>query len=290
MRPKFLEPSTPDPPAGKSLTPPSPEAPLLRPWAKGPLELLKHADGHFRTAGDTDRRIALIGFDQAVEASIEVYVRLHPRLRDGLEIPKAEVDQALRSFHSKVEFIEKWVPRLPLPGDISFESIVWYHTLRNELYHSGNGMVPEMHVLEGARQAAIRLFTAIFGYDALQDLEPAARAAAEAPEIPLPPTDNPRLTFLQVFRDFEDLLQSLSQEVGIKSARSLSRDELWSTLSDKYPQFKDYLAQYRHLAKVRNQIVHSGPSQGSEAEIQNAVQQAEGLISLLVNSAAGPAA
>jgi hypothetical protein len=47
----------------------------LKPWMHGPFELIRHADGHLREGDDTDRRIALIGFDNAIEVSIDVYVR-----------------------------------------------------------------------------------------------------------------------------------------------------------------------------------------------------------------------
>jgi hypothetical protein len=44
------------------------------PWLHGPLELIKHANGHLLADGDTDRRIALIGFDNAIEVCIDVFL------------------------------------------------------------------------------------------------------------------------------------------------------------------------------------------------------------------------
>ncbi|NLH98004.1 MAG: hypothetical protein GX446_00770 [Chthonomonadales bacterium] len=39
----------------------------LKPWVCGPYELIRHAEGHRAATSDTDRRMALIGYDNAVE-------------------------------------------------------------------------------------------------------------------------------------------------------------------------------------------------------------------------------
>lgn len=72
----------------------------LVPWARGPYELIKHADGHLQVSADTDRRIALIGFDNAVEVCIDVFIKLHPKLRSGIELPRDEVEKARTSTPS----------------------------------------------------------------------------------------------------------------------------------------------------------------------------------------------
>jgi hypothetical protein len=65
------------------------------------------------------------------------------------------VDQALRNYHTKIEFLDNHVQTLQIKLSIPVDEIVWYHQLRNELYHAGNGMVPEVRVIEGARSAAL---------------------------------------------------------------------------------------------------------------------------------------
>lgn len=132
-------------------------------WARGPFELICHADQHFRLDGDIDRRIALIGFDNAIEVCIDTFTTLHPKLRNGLELSRDETEKARRSYHSKVEFLDKYIKEnhLALPT----KDILWYHQLRNELYHSGNGLVPERHVIEGSRAAALVVFKVLFDVD-----------------------------------------------------------------------------------------------------------------------------
>jgi hypothetical protein len=117
----------------------------LQPWMRGPFELIRHANGHLLQAGDTDRRLALIGFDNAIEVSIDVFIQLHPKLRHGLAIPREASERARQNYHTKIEFLDSYATE-GAPGiEIPIESIVWYHQLRNDLYHSGNGMVPEFH-------------------------------------------------------------------------------------------------------------------------------------------------
>jgi aspartyl-tRNA(Asn)/glutamyl-tRNA(Gln) amidotransferase subunit A len=86
--------------------------PMIQPWMRGPLELIRHAHGHFEKDGDTDRRIALIGFDNAIEVCIDVYIRLHPKLRKGIELKREEVDAASKNYHAKLEFLDKHLDAL----------------------------------------------------------------------------------------------------------------------------------------------------------------------------------
>ncbi len=44
-------------------------------WARGPYELIEHAEGHYHGDTDVDRRIALIGFDNAIEVAITTYLQ-----------------------------------------------------------------------------------------------------------------------------------------------------------------------------------------------------------------------
>ncbi len=81
----------------------------LLPRARGPYELLRHAYEHLRKGDDTDRRIALIGFDNGIEVSIDVFLRLHPRLRNGYEISKEDQVKARQNHHMKIEFLDKYV-------------------------------------------------------------------------------------------------------------------------------------------------------------------------------------
>jgi len=47
----------------------------LTPWALGPFEIILHAEMHYRDGDDLDRRIAIVGFDNAIELAIHTYLR-----------------------------------------------------------------------------------------------------------------------------------------------------------------------------------------------------------------------
>lgn len=148
---------------------------LLSPWIQGPFELIRHANEHLNLAGDTDRRIAFIGFDNAIEVCIDVFLSLHPKVRGGVEIPNDETEKAKRNYHTKLEFFYKYVQDKKMAIELPIEDIIWYHQLRNQLYHSGNGLTPETHVLQGAKAAALVIFKSLFNFDVTLMLENGTR-------------------------------------------------------------------------------------------------------------------
>lgn len=178
----------------------------ISPWAKGPLELIKHAMGHLDCAGDTDRRIALIGFDNATEVCIDVFIRLPPQLRDGYEIKREDVTKYLRSFNSKIGFVDDYIQEKGIDTEISTNELLWFHTLRNELYHSGNGMVPELHVLEGARNLCIAVYGCLFNIDAFTLLDVKVEKDEEHGNVPFL-SQNVEMEYLRTFIEFEKELR-----------------------------------------------------------------------------------
>jgi hypothetical protein len=140
----------------------------LKPWVYGLFELIQHSEEHLDIGKDADKRIALIGYDNSIEASITAYLKLHPSQRGGRVYKKEEIAQWLINYHTRLDFFYGYIasfnPALPLKK--SKEEIVWYHNLRNELYHSGHGMVPEEYSLKGIREAALWIFSTLFEVDA----------------------------------------------------------------------------------------------------------------------------
>lgn len=138
----------------------------LKPWAYGPFELIVYAERHLKGGGDFDKRIALINFDNSIEASITTFLQLHPSQRNGLTYPRQQTDQWLANYHSKLDFFEQYITNINEPIEITRDEIIWYHQLRNELYHSGKGMVPEERSINGIRKAALWIFSKLFDADA----------------------------------------------------------------------------------------------------------------------------
>jgi hypothetical protein len=229
----------------------------LAPWARGPFELIKHADGHLRDAGDTDRRIALIGFDNAIEVCIDVFIKLHPKVRGGVELRQEDVEKATRNYHTKIEWLDKYLEANDLEIDFSIEEIVWYHSLRNELYHSGNGMVPEMHVLEGARFAAVAVFNTLFKADIAPMLGGDTPERAKPAERVLFAAQNDEMELLRLFIEFERALEITLKAISPKpETRPRSARQMWEEYKSlvKIPSEWDRVVE--RVLPIRNSIAH----------------------------------
>lgn len=136
--------------------------PQLRLWAYGPFEILVHAETHYLAGDDLDRRISMIGFDNAIELSITTYLNLHPMQRGGREYKKDDVEKWNNNFHSKVEFFFEECKCRNVVPTAKQDEILWFHAARNEQYHVGGPSVPQQSVLEGVRGAALEVFSVLF--------------------------------------------------------------------------------------------------------------------------------
>jgi len=134
----------------------------LPPWADGPFELLLHAESHLQLGEDFDRRIALIGFDNAIEVAITTYLTLHPIQRGNREYKKVDVEKWLANYHSRLEFLKAELAARNLAWDVEQGHIVWAHEQRNEQYHGGNKGVPDKKCLGIIRRAALWIFGVLF--------------------------------------------------------------------------------------------------------------------------------
>src|SRR5690606_2341277 len=163
----------------------------------------------------------------AIEVCVDVFLNLHPRSRKGLQITNEEKNKALQNYYTKIEFLDKHVQSRKLSLSIPFEAIVWYHQLRNELYHSGNGMVPEMHVLEGARGATVAVLQAVFDVDVspmLGQMSPLSKdLSSYIPSYQV----NVQMEFLRAFIEFEKTLEAYFSIWGKSTRPVRSSREIW---------------------------------------------------------------
>ena len=135
----------------------------LKLWAYGPFEILLHAETHYLSGEDIDRRLSLIGFDNAIELAITTYLNLHPIQRGERSYEKKDVEQWKRDYHTKVKFffVVECSARGVVPN-AKQEEVVWFHEARNEQYHVGGASVPDQRVLTGVRAAALEVFSVLF--------------------------------------------------------------------------------------------------------------------------------
>jgi hypothetical protein len=233
----------------------------LKPWARGPFELIRHAESHLRIGSDFDRRISLIGFDNAIEVTITTFLQLHPRQRGGRQYRKEDVEKWLANYHSKLDFFFDHFLKAGASGNISvpitIDEVIWFHNLRNELYHSGNGFVPEEHSLKGARAAALCVFSALFGVDAEAVLD----HQIAQPETPSHAEEarTPRMAFLESFISLEKSLNASLRAVGTPLRGGAG--QLWKAFARECGRVPAQLTRsFERALQVRNEIVHGNPT------------------------------
>ena len=149
---------------------------ILDPWIYSPLELIKHAEEHQQTNGDFNTRIALIGYDNAIEVSINTYLQLHPAQRRGEQYQKEQVNKWLTNYHSQLDFFfDEFMKSSGKRPQIARQTFIYYHNLRNNLYHEGKNFIPTERDIKGAREAALYIFSTLFnikGEEILKTLPP----------------------------------------------------------------------------------------------------------------------
>jgi len=134
---------------------------LNGPWVDGPTELIQHAVDHLDAGGDFDRRIAMVSIDNAVELAIKTYLGLPERIRGSKGPSRKEFAECSESFPLLLDLLQKYSSDRIV--DFSLEDIEWYHRIRNQLYHSGNGITVELSKVETYLELGIILFKNLFG-------------------------------------------------------------------------------------------------------------------------------
>jgi hypothetical protein len=130
-----------------------------KPWLSGPKELLDHGLEHLAKGSEFDRRMALICIDNSVELIIKTFLGLPRRILPSRPSRK-RLAEAFESFPQLLDVLEERAPDRLQGIDIS--DIDWYHTLRNELYHKGNGLTVEKQKVEVYGELAKRLYRNLF--------------------------------------------------------------------------------------------------------------------------------
>lgn len=139
------------------------------PWASGPGEILRHGLSLLNNDSDTNRRLSMISIDNAVELMIKTYLGLPKRIT-GLSIPRKQYQEMTESFPALLDGLEKYAQE-KLDG-IDLGTIEWYHRLRNELYHQGNGLTVERDKVEIYSELANLLFKNLFGEELIPHANP----------------------------------------------------------------------------------------------------------------------
>lgn len=132
------------------------------PWVSGPGEILQHGLSLLRKDSDVNRRLAMISIDNAVELMIKTYLGL-PKRVTKINLSRREYLEICESFPQLLDALEQHAAD-KLNG-IDLGEIEWYHRVRNELYHQGNGLTVERDKVKVYAELAKLLFKNLFGFD-----------------------------------------------------------------------------------------------------------------------------
>ncbi len=91
-----------------------PDQPYL-PWATGPGEILRHGLELLESDSDTNRRLAMISIDNAVELMIKTFLGL-PKRVSGITISRKDYQDMAESFPRLLDGLEEHAPD-KLDGD-----------------------------------------------------------------------------------------------------------------------------------------------------------------------------
>lgn len=137
-----------------------PTLPARGPWSAGPREVLEHGLGLLASDSDRDRRLAMIAIDNAVELMLSVYFTL-PKRANGLSMSRKDQEETRDSWPRLLEASETHIAEA-FEG-ISLADIEFYHRLRNQLYHQGNGLTVVRRNVEVYAALASQLMERLFG-------------------------------------------------------------------------------------------------------------------------------
>jgi hypothetical protein len=216
-----------------------------KPWISGPKELLEHGLDHLQKPTNFDARIAMISIDNAVELIIKVYLGL-PQRATGIHVPRKELEETTNSFPSLLNALEKFAPSKISGVDLA--EIEWFHRLRNELYHQGNGITVEREKVQVYASIAKTLMHNLFAVP-LQELSdrPADESLALISQ------------FFDYWEETNDVLNSLVR-LYLQGPQSYSGDLFVGMLceADILPESfvhdYDLVSEYRHGLSRRKTI------------------------------------
>ncbi len=133
---------------------------MEKPWVSGPKELLNHGLYHLYLGTDFDSRIAMISIDNSVELMIKTYLGLPKRITKIEGLTRKKYEEIVSGFPSLIDGLEEYASD-KLTG-IELGDIEWFHRVRNQLYHDGNGITVEKGKVETYAEIAKILFENLF--------------------------------------------------------------------------------------------------------------------------------
>lgn len=180
----------------------------------------------------------MIAIDNAVELTIKTYLGLPKRIT-GLHVPRKELSEISESFPALLDAIERHAHD-KLWG-IDLGEIEWYHRLRNELYHQGNGLTVERDKVNVYAQLANVLFKNLFGIELVHPQAGRERLLGD---------------FLEAWIDLERSLVSMAQDHSPTGPQGMSMLQAARFLRGTDLVSKEDVRDFERLQQLRNKLVH----------------------------------
>lgn len=208
------------------------------PWASGPGEILNHGLDLLKSPdSDVNRRIAMISIDNSVELMIKTFLNLPSRIT-GINISRKKYVEFSESFPRLLDALEEYAG--DKIKDIKVCEIEWYHRLRNQLYHQGNGLTVERQKVETYSEIAQILYKSLYGFKLIEK-----EKAKDELDLEL---------YLELWGKFELIVQS--RKTGNRSYE-ISTIEILKELTEKKYIDRSDLRIINEYRNYRNKIVHS---------------------------------
>ncbi|OJI42595.1 hypothetical protein VVATL9824_03560 [Vibrio vulnificus] len=231
---------------------------IEKPWITGPKELLTHGLQHLELGTDFDHRIAMISVDNAVELMIKTYLGLPKRISKIDGLTRKALEEINSSFPNMLDGLERFASD-KLSG-IDLGDIEWFHRVRNQLYHDGNGITVEKGKVEAYAEIAKILFENLFGVE-ITETKTESKHHSLVGE------------FIKLWADIE---RQQSTKDGKRKPMMFRLNELieFGHLSP------NQVERFNEVRKFRNNLVH-GMSSPTEAELQVNVQALKQVVEAL---------
>lgn len=205
------------------------------PWASGPGEILKHGIALLNEDMDINRRLAMISIDNSVELMMKTYLGLPERIT-GLKITRKEYQEFSESFPNLLNALEKHAS--DKVENIDLGAVEWYHRLRNELYHQGNGLTVERDKVEVYAELANVMFVNLFGFRLIDSKEVGKEILGN---------------FMDAWIIFEKTVMDLSLPLGERPRIPIDAIRL---LHKEGSISRSEMVEFDHLRIIRNEIMH----------------------------------
>jgi len=208
---------------------------MSKPWIEGPKELILHGIEHSNKDTAFDARIAFISIDNAVELMIKTYLGLPKRITNIKGLKRNDLEDASQNFPALLDLLESFGAD-KIRG-IELGDIEWYHRLRNQLYHEGNGITIGIENISGYLEIAKILFNNLFE-------EKLVTSKLESPE---------GLTgiFIKLWGELEQFLY-----IHTKSKKIKNTIEYINLYYEDGRLTKDDVQNFDLLRNFRNELVH----------------------------------